>query len=235
MLKIITSVSKTLINLFVFIKRISFWILFATHNSVFSRCMASGRMIAFRSVEKRVVQNANINHRLSRYPPLLATSACHNVGNTVNRRQAPYHSRGSICAAVCSGQREFHRVASLRTRDKSWRLLRPSCHIGHRLWFSSSRWGRTHSPPCFYILTFRSDSFAPPLPIISKRLATRRARFCRFLNLCTAVFTELRLSFEGGTLHTFQDVDIVHGEADPFAAFATLIEVTASFRLPGRH
>ena len=168
-------------------------------------------------------------------PLLFVRSASRSWGNTANRLKAPYRSRGSICAAAYSGQREFHRVVSLRSRGKSWRLLSPSCRIGRRLWYSSSHWGRTHSPPCFYILTFQSDSFAPPLPAISKRLATRRARFCRFLNLCTAVFTELRLSFEGGTLHTFQDVDIVHGEADPFAAFATLIEVTASFRLPGRH
>lgn len=193
--------------------------------------MASGRMIAFRSVEKRVVQNANINHRLFRYPPLLATSACHNVGNTVNRMLTPYRSWGSICAAVCSGQREFHWTTSLRTRDKSWHLLRPSCHIGHIPWFSSSRWDRTHSPPWFCILTFRSDSFAPLLPVISKRLATSRARFCGFLNLRTAVFAELRLSLEGGTIHTFQDVNIVHGEADPFAAFATLIEMFSPFRL----
>ena len=59
-----------------------------------------------------------------------------------------------------------------------------------------------------------------------------RARFCGFLNLRAAVFAELRLSLEGGTLHTFQDVDIVHGEADPFAAFATLIEMFSPFRLP---
>lgn len=168
-------------------------------------------------------------------PLLFVRSACRSWDNTVNRMLTPYHSRGSICAAVCSGQREFHRVVSHRSRGKSWHLLSPSCRIGRRLWYSSSHWGRTHSPPCFYILTFQSDSFAPPLPTISKRLATRRARFFRFLNLCAAVFTELRLSFKGSTLHTFQDVDIIHGEADPFAAFATLIEVTASFRLPGRH
>lgn len=136
-------------------------------------------------------------------PLLFVRSACRSLGNTANRRQAPYRSQGSICAAVYSGQREFHRVASLRSRGKSWYLLSPSCRIGRRLWYSSSHWGRTHSPPCFYILTFRSDSFAPPLPIISKRLATRRARFCGFLNLRATVFTELRLSLEGGTLHTF--------------------------------
>ena len=165
-------------------------------------------------------------------PRHFARSACHNVGNTANRRQAPYRSRGSICAAAYSGQREFHRVASLRSRGKSWRLLSPSCRIGRRLWYSSSHWGQNHSPPCFCILTFRSDSFAPPLPVISKRLATSRARFCGFLNLRTAAFTELRLSLEGGTIHTFQDVNIVHGEADPFAAFATLIEMFSPFRLP---
>ena len=165
-------------------------------------------------------------------PLLFVRSAFRSLGNTVSRMLTPYHSRGSICAAVCNGQREFHRVASLRTRDKSWHLLQPSCRIGHRPWFSSSRWGRTHSPPCFCISTFRSDSFSPPLSVIRKRLATRRARFCGFLNLRTAVFAELRLGFEGGTLHTFQDVNIVHGEADPFAAFATLIEMFSPFRLP---
>ena len=195
--------------------------------------MASGRYIhTFLFNEKRVVQNANINHRLFRCPLLFAISAFRNSGNTANRVQAPYRNRGSICVAVCNGQREFHRVASLRTRDKPWHLLQPSCRIGHRPWFFSSRWDQNHSPPCFCILTFRSDSFAPPLPVIRKRLATRRARFCGFLNLRAAVFTELRLGFEGGTLHTFQDVNIVHGKADPFAAFATLIEVFSPFRLP---
>ena len=168
-------------------------------------------------------------------PLLFVRPAFRSWGNTANRLKAPYRSRGNICADVCRDRREFHRVASLHTRDKFCHLLRPSCRIAHRPWFSSSRWGRSRSLPYFCILTFQSDSFAPPLPTISKRLATHRARFCRFLNLRTAVFAELRLGFEGGTLHTFQDVDIIHGEADPFAAFATLIEVTASFRLPGRH
>ena len=166
-------------------------------------------------------------------PPLFAISAFHSSGNKANQVLTPYRSRGSICAAVCSGRREFHWIASLRTRDKCRHLIQPSCHIGHRPWFSSSRWGRSQSLPYFCILTFQSDSFVPPLPTISKRLATRRARFCRFLNLCAAVFTELRLSFKGGTLHTFQDVDIVHGEADPFAAFVASIEIFSPFRLPG--
>jgi len=104
----------------------------------------------------------------------------------------------------------------------------------HRPWFSSSRWGRTHSPPCFCILVFQSDSFAPLLPRIRERLATLGAWLCRLLDLRAAAFAELCFSFKGGTLHTFQDVNIVHSKADPFAAFATLIEVTSAFRLPGR-
>ena len=165
-------------------------------------------------------------------PLLFVRSACRSLGNTANRRQAPYRSQGSICAAVCNGRKVFHRVASLRIRDKFCHLLRPSCHIEHRPWFSSSRWGRTQSPPYFCILVFQSDSFAPLLPRIRERLATLGAWLCRLLDLRTAVFTELCLGFERGTLHTFQYVDIVHGEADPFAAFATLIEMFSPFRLP---
>lgn len=130
-------------------------------------------------------------------PRHFARSACHNVGNTVSRMLTPYRSRGNIYAAVCNGRKAFRRITSLRNRDKSWRLLRPSCRIAHRLWFSSSHWDRTQSPPYFCISTFRSDSFSPPLSVIRKRLATRRARFCRFLNLRTAVLQNFASASKG--------------------------------------
>lgn len=155
------------------------------------------------SFEKRMVQNDKINHRFTCCPQPSARSAFRSWGNTASRMQAPYRNRDSIGAAVRNGQREFRWITSLRNRGKSWHLLQPSCRIGCRLWFSSSHWGRSHSPPYFCIVAFRSGSFAPLLPVIRKRLAALGTWLRGVLDLSAAVFAELCLGFKGSTFDTF--------------------------------
>lgn len=162
------------------------------------------------SFEKRMVQKDNIRQRFTCCPQPLIRSSFRSWGNIANRQLTPYRNQGSICAAVCNGQRGFHLIAFLRNRGKSWHLLQPSCRIGRRLWFSSSRWDRSQSPPYFCIAAFLSDSFAPLLPVIGKRLAALGTWLCGVLDFNTAVFAEPCLSFKGSTFDTFQDIDIVH-------------------------